>query len=186
MDFGDLLFIEQLVPRLHALVRDPVHHDLQELGRGELAIGLGQVRGVGRTVRIDAVAAVTVHVPPLPTVVHGLVGISRLRAEQRGAGWIPVGQHAENGHGEQESADAHEPKASRHFARVRPSSISGTPYSFRIAVISALRCRRTVSTRALSASSPFLMPIEMLKANGRSPCADGTGTSSSGTRWRAA
>src|SRR5262245_41187312 len=86
MDLADLLVIEQLVPRLHALVGTALANDLEELHGGELPVRIGEIGRVGRADGVDTVTAITVHVPPLPPVVDVLVGRRRpvaLRGEDR-------------------------------------------------------------------------------------------------------
>src|SRR5688572_13265699 len=70
LNLGDLLPVEELVPRLHPFVGDSVEHDLRELRGRELPGGIGQARRVGRPDRVDAMASITVHMPPLPTVIE--------------------------------------------------------------------------------------------------------------------
>ena len=66
-----------------------------------------------------------------------------------------------------------------------PAGTTGTPYSARIARMSA--CRRSIaaSSRAFNASLPFSTPIEMSKASG-TPGSSASGTSSSGAFRRVA
>src|SRR4029450_11811601 len=77
VNLSDLLVFEQLVPRLHALVGNAVANGLEELCRRQLKVGIRQVRRVGGADRVYAVTPVTVHVPPLPAVVHVVVGVRR-------------------------------------------------------------------------------------------------------------